>query len=336
MRLINVELQRFWSRKLMWVTAIGLLAVLAISFIGSYSSSKPPSQAEMEQQEQQFQDEVRYWEEQGEEDRALCLEDEERERIAQDDPEVDFGCEYMTAPDREDWFGSDGYNWRSTFESDSEFALQFLALPILAAAVLMGTSFISAEIGTGALGNWLTFEPRRTRVFFSKAAALALGVLPITVLTLLLWFGGTLGAFAINDAIGAITGPLWSTLLWSALRTAVLAIVAAIGGYALATLTKSTAATLGVLFAYIVVAEGALHAFRPMWQPWLVSVNIRAFIDGGVMYGYEKCVPQGGSELRCDWVDKELAFGNSTVFLAVLISVLVVAAWFVFRRRDVN
>lgn len=68
---------------------------------------------------------------------------------------------------------------------------------------------------------------------------------------------------------------------------------------------------------------------------WLATVNIRAFIENGVMYGYEKCVQRATGE-SCDWVERELAFGNSAIFLLVLIAVLVLSAWLVFRRRDVN
>lgn len=334
MRLINVELKRFWSRKLVWITTIGLLVIFAFTMLQSFSSSRPASPAELAQQEESFQQELQYWEENGEEDKAACFEDEERDRVDQDEPGLDYGCEQMGPPDRDEWFGMGEFGWRSTFESESVFSLQFFALPILAGAVLIGASFISAEIGTGALGNWLTFEPRRTRVFFSKAAGLSLGVLPITVMLLLLWFGGSLAVYTINDAMGASSDGLWETLIWTAVRTALFSVVAAIGGFALATLTKSAAATLGVLFGYMVVLETALQTFKPALQPWLISVNVRAFLEDGTLYSYEKCT--NVETMQCDWIEKQLDFSSSVIFLAVLISVLVVAAWLVFRRRDVN
>lgn len=335
MRLISVELKRFRSRRLVWITAVGLLVILGFTLLQSFVSSVPPSGAELAEMEQAYQDDVQYWEENGEKDKAACLESQELDRIDEDDPTLDYGCDQMGPPDRDEFFGTGQYGWRTNFESDAAFSLTFFALPALAAAVLIGASFMSAEIGTGALGNWLTFEPRRTRVFFSKAAGLSLGVLPITVVLLLLWFGGSLAVYAINGAVGTPSADLWESLIWTGVRIALFSVAAALGGFALATLTKSAAATLGVLFGYMVVLETALQSFKPGWQPWLISVNIRAFLDGGTEYAYEDCA-QVTSDMQCEWVEKQLEFSSSLIYFAVLLSVAVVAAWLVFRRRDVN
>lgn len=45
------------------------------------------------------------------------------------------------------------------------------------AAFLIGASFVGAEFSSGAIGNWLTFEPRRLRVYGSKLLAAATGLL---------------------------------------------------------------------------------------------------------------------------------------------------------------
>ena len=45
-------------------------------------------------------------------------------------------------------------------------------------AFLLGPSFVGAEFSSGSIGNWLTFEPRRLRVYGSKLIAAGAGMLP--------------------------------------------------------------------------------------------------------------------------------------------------------------
>ena len=42
------------------------------------------------------------------------------------------------------------------------------------APLLLAGSFVSAEFSTGSIGNWLTFAPRRVRVYLSKVLAAGL------------------------------------------------------------------------------------------------------------------------------------------------------------------
>src|ERR671916_825277 len=63
-------------------------------------------------------------------------------------------------------------------------AIATSAVFLLAIVFALGVSFVTAEVTSGALGLWLTFEPRRQRVYWSKAVAAALGTLPFTVVGL--------------------------------------------------------------------------------------------------------------------------------------------------------
>lgn len=329
MRLLNVELKRFWSRRLVWITGLALVGIMGFTVVGAYFSSIPPSTEELAEQEMYYQEELADWEVFGEEMVAECLEDQEAERLQTDDPTLDYGCEEMGPPVRE------SFGWQPTFVDDAQFLIGTMALTIVAGGVLIGASLIAAEINTGALDNWLTFEPRRTRVFFSKLLGVAVGIIPVGLATVLALVGGTLGAYALNDAIGTTSAGFWGTLIWGAVRIVLMTMVGAVAGITLGTLMKHTAAALGAVIGYVLVFEALIGGLLPKWQPWLISTNIQGFLDRGTTYSFEVCkpIPTG---VDCEWITKDLSFMHSTVFLAVLLAVFVIAAWQVFRHRDVN
>lgn len=330
MRLVNVELKRFWSRQLVWYAASALIAIVVLTVVGSYFSSKPMSEADLAQQEQWFQESVKDWEEYGEQQVAECYEYQEADRLEQGDDSIDHGCEYMTAPTRGDYF-----SWQPGFASDAQDTVQGLALAFLGIGLLIGASLIAAEIHTGALGNWLTFEPRRTRVFFSKIGSAALGIVPIAVVALVVLIGGMWGAYALNDALG--TGSGWvEPLVWSTLRVIGLTVIGVILGLALGTVLRHTAAAFGAVIAYSIIVEAILSNFIPTWQPWLVGTNLQGWIAKGTTYYLEICTPVAEGGTQCEYLDKDLSFTHASIYLTVVTLVCVLVAWLVFRRRDVN
>lgn len=330
MRLVNVELKRFWSRQLVWYAAAVLIAIVVLTAVGAHFSSKPISEAELAQQEQWFQESVQDWEEYGEEQIAQCYADQAAARVEAGDDSIDYGCETITAPTREDFFG-----WQATFASDAQDTVQGLAIAFLGIGLLIGASLIAAEIHTGALGNWLTFEPRRTRVFFSKIGSAALGIIPIAVVALVVLLGGLWGAYALNDALG--TGSGWiEPLAWSTLRVIGLTVIGVILGLALGTVMRHTAAALGAVIAYSIVVEAILGNFVPTWQPWLIGTNLQGWIAKGTTYYLEICKPVAEGGTQCEYLDKHLSFTHASIYLTALTLVCVLVAWLVFRRRDVN
>ena len=61
-----------------------------------------------------------------------------------------------------------------------------------------------------------------------------------------------------------------------------LTVLAGLLAFGLTNLVRNTGAALGIGFVYLVIAESAVRALRPRWQPWLLSDNAVALVqDGG-------------------------------------------------------
>jgi hypothetical protein len=111
----------------------------------------------------------------------------------------------------------------------------------------------------------------------------------------------------------------WSALALAMLRTGLLTALAAVVGVALATIGRNTAFALGVVFAWLAVAEGLIRGLRPSWAQYLWAENIGTAMPWRQMENVEFTrgpVP-------------------ALVSLVAYTAVLVLLATVLFRRRDV-
>lgn len=327
-RLTAVELRRLASRRLVVAAAVAAVLITGLVLLGTWTASRPMNAAQLEQAERAYAQAQADWAENGEEMVAECEEAEQRETEATG-TDVDFGCESME-PQRE-WF----FFTAPPFEENLPALLGAVTALVVVVAFAIGTTFVAAEISTGALSNWLTFEPRRTRVYASKLTAAAVGVLPLAVVVLALL---VLGAWWIHDHHGLADGMTradWLEAGGSILRLVVLGAFAAVVGAALGFLLRHTAAVLGLAVGYAVVAEGILAAIRPAVRPWLPQLNMTAWVQGGASYFTEECAV-GATGTSCQMVEQTLSLGQSAAYLGVLVVVLVAVGALVFRHRDVG
>jgi ABC-type transport system involved in multi-copper enzyme maturation permease subunit len=181
---------------------------------------------------------------------------------------------------------------------------------------LLGASFIGAEWHAGTMTTFLTWEPRRARVFFAKLIACAAVAFIATILLELL-----VGAALLPAAVwrGTTAGVDAADLAWLLLRAGVAAVFGTSLGYALGAIGRNTAASLGVGFVYIVVLENLVHGLRPQWQGWLLSDNLATFLTAAG----DPVIP-GRSPAA--------AAGVVTIYGAAAL----VVALTLFRRRDVT
>ncbi len=326
MRLLRVELRRLFSRRLVVLTMLGALGASLLVLWAAWDSSQPMSGEDLAVAEEMYQQELAYWEEHGEEDRAQCLEDEaaEAERLGED---VDWGCEGMTAPER-DWYVYTASPLHETLPSSLSAASTFLVF----AVGLVGATFTAAEISTGAMSTWLSFEPRRLRVYASKLAAAAIGVVPVAVLAVAVV---TAGSWLIADHFHLTSGmgaAQWTDTGWMALRIVGLAVIGALVGAALGFLLRHTAGVLGFVVVGFIASQ-MLQGLVPRTAPWMPVTNVDGWVRHGTMYYTEECTTDAGGTM-CDLTEHTLAFGHSAVYLLVLTVVVVVLGAVVFRRRD--
>lgn len=328
MTLVRVEIRRILARRMAAaVAAAGVLALLLV-LVGVWRSVQPLTADQIAEGERAYQQELEWWEENGEQMIADCLEAErsEEELTGQD---MDFGCEQQTPPQRE-WFIPEPAPMHETVVP------QVAAFAVLLAFLtfLVGVTSTAAEISTGALGTWLTFVPRRMLVLATKLTAAAAVTVPLTAALV----GITVaGLWAINQAYGltgGMTPTLWGDLLWLSVRIVVLGGVAGLLGAALGVLLRHTAAALGVVVGYVLVVESMVAGLLPGLQPYLLRTNAAAWVSDGATYWVNTCtVTDMGT--TCESVEKTVSLLHGATVLGLVGVALVVVTAAVFRRRDV-
>ena len=92
---------------------------------------------------------------------------------------------------------------------------------------------------------------------------------------------------------------------------------------------------LGVAIGYLVLVEGIFGSLIQASRPWLLQLNITAWLQHGATYMVEKCVTDSQGTYSCTGVDTVLSFGHSAAYLCVLVAFIIALAALVFRRRDV-
>lgn len=320
--LIKAEATRWRSRRLLWVMALVTLVAFAGLATMVFFLSKAPSAAQAAESEAAYQQEFEAWEQNHEADEQACL--------ASSSPEEQEFCTWEK-PTREQF----------TYQLIVQEVVP--AMPIGGGAVLalvgfmISASYIGAEMSSGAIANWLTFNPSRWKVMVSKLVVALLG----TALFATIFMAIGLIAVAIINAINA-TGedPLkWAPLLQQSGRVVALAVIVAAIGFGVALIARHTAAALGALGAFFVarIVIGAFGGSPKMaaLQPWLPDNNALAFLlnDYRYLVQTETMTPQG---ISYDSVEQVLSFEHGLVYLLVCFAIAVIAAFLVFQRRDVN
>ncbi|GEK23499.1 ABC transporter permease [Cellulomonas xylanilytica] len=330
-RLLRVELDRFASRTLIRLGVAAILVICCFAVVSAWDAASPPSQAEQDQAKLYYEQALADWEANGEQYVEDCRAQEEADKAASDDPAlVDYGCDQMTAPELESWLGGE-----PSFEGDTTMLLTPISLLFVLAPVLLAGSFVSAEFSTGSIGNWLTFAPRRVRVYLSKVLAAGLATIPVAAVGVGIVLAGSWAAFQYYGTGDAAPPADVSSPVHVALRIVALAPVVAVIGAALGFLARHTAAVLGVVLAWLVLVEAILVNWVRELQPWTLALNVQAWVEGSAPYQLVECtVDESGQS--CQSVEHVISQTQGAVYVGVVALVVVAVALLVFRRRDVS
>lgn len=327
-RLTRVELRRLFARRLTLIGVAAVLAIAAALLAGTWQNAKPLSPADERQAQLQFEYAQRDWQQNGAENIRRCRED--WKTAPEPKGSVEEFCNF-TEPTR-DQFGKPPARFTEVMPELLSGASYLLAF----AGFVIGASFVGAEFSTGAIGNWLTFEPRRLRVYASKLLAATIGLAPVAVAVLAVLFAGTWLIVSQLGDTGGTTGKVWGDLAGTAGRTVALTAVAGAMGGVVALLLRHTAAAIGFAMAYLVLVEGVFGGILAEVQPWLVRLNFDAWISHGTTYYLNNCEAAPDGTYSCTTVEKTLSFEHGAWYLGILVVVLAVVGGLVFRRRDVT
>ena len=244
------------------------------------------------------------------------------------------GAEDLTAACQDvimGWYGNSRLDLVEEREEGGALAAILLSTMAL---LLAGITFAGHDWNTGSLGNQLLFEPRRERVWLAKA--LAVGLLAGTVsLTMLVayWTGVWATASARDLAIPdhAVAAGYKQAVLGTGFATG-----AAVFGFALTMLLRSTVAALGVLFAVgffcVVLVAGVLglDGSTEQYMPW---GNFYAYAVGGYDYYSDYVCLDNGTHCGENGL---ITRSQSLVYFSVIWVVVAVPSLLSFRARDVS
>lgn len=187
--------------------------------------------------------------------------------------------------------------------------------------LMIGSSSVGADWQQGTMATLLTWEPRRMRVFITRAAVVTCFVFVLVVVLL--------AALSLMFAAGAVlrggtdgTGGAWlRDVVGTTVRIGIASAVAAALALAIGMVGRNTAAALGVVFGYLAIAESLLRALIPGISNELLSTNVVVFIDGRA----------GTSE-----TGSIVTVASAAITMAIYAGVLLVVALALFRTRDVT
>jgi len=329
MRLLAVETRRYLSR---WAIRGGLALIGVFTLLvcaGFFFSATPVTAADMDNAEAELAVALESWEEHGEEWVADCLEHEAEAREEFDDPDIYHGCDEME-PRLEHFLP-----WQTTqeeLESDMFGSGILLALPVVFA---LAVTFMAAEFSSGTMSTWLTFEPRRQRVYFSKLiSGSVLSMVVIALVSTILWAAarGIIRYWDLNASPG--DNFAWIEIgnsFEAALRFSLVGLFVGIVGIALATVVRHTAGGIGIAAGYLIAESTASGIHGPLAR-FSILKHLEGVMMGGTDYFVEECKPDGG----CQYNAVPIEFSTSvTVLIVVAVVFIALGAW-QMQRRDVT
>ena len=322
MRLLAVELDRFYSRRAIVLMLLGGVLLTAVLVGTALWDTRPVTDAERAEAESQVATAAA--------DPRLQREQEQCEQRPQDffGPDASAADCAGLAPRLQDFYP------RNTLELDRVVDNRGLVQVVVVTAllVLCGATFAGGDWQTGSLANQLLFRPRRSQVWLAKAGAVLLAsTVAATVLVGGFWLALLVAARARGIEVpAAVQTDIW----WTSARGVALAAGGALGGYALTMLLGGTVATLAVLFGYAVGGEALLLTLPfDRVSRFSLAQNVLAWVSDGkrVFDNDVTCLP-GLAGCEKSYV---LGLGHGAAYLGVLLVVTTVLSWAWFRRRDI-
>lgn len=330
-RLLRAELARARARPLV----LGMLLLVLLGGTGlvlsAWWSTRPPSPAQVEVAQTELVEAEAFWQDQGAEVVARCLEWQEEAR-AEEGPDVDHGCDDM-APTLGQFLPYRPGLAEVLADKLSTFgAVASLAMAMTAAGL------VTSEFRSGAIATWLTFAPRRGQVYLAKLAAASVVGLVVALVPAALTLAGVVAVCTLNG-VGWGADAAWTTgLLTSAWRWLAIGLAAGATAHGLAFALRHAAAVTGVVVWWVATVETALPLVLPA-AGWLrVSTNVVAVVEGLAHYEVPVCVADAAAATgrTCELVTHTVGAGQGALVTSALVALVVLGGWASFRFRDVT
>jgi ABC-2 type transport system permease protein len=339
MNLFRTELRRLAKRRFVrYMALLGLLVLVAVAggtFLTNQKIGPAQIAAAERAAERDYQQQVGFLEQHRRECERVQASGSAEEK-AQFPPD----CSVIQPPPREviqtQWFMPPTFEFREEFE---QMITAFAAVLALVAFVA-GASFVGAEWNTGGMMNLLLWRPQRLQVLGTKLAALLTGLVGLFLVcgaafTAAFWAVGTY-----RGNTGGMTPGVWQSVALTGLRGLVLVLAAGAVGFGVASLGRHTALALGGALGVVVVGQFGLGILLAIAQvkfveAWLLPTYLLAWMEKKItLENYEACETVFTGECRPATMD--IVWQDTAVLLAVGVALVVAAAFWVMRRRDVT
>lgn len=286
-RLLKVELARALARRAIRILPVLLLGAIGLNAYVVHENVRWWLLTDADVQ-QNYAQQLSDWQAWGEEEYERCLAYQEAEGIEPGSPED--GC-YSWAPVLED-VQAQAF---SIADQLPEFIFVFAILGLFV-MLIGGATLTAVEFSERTLGTWLTFEPRRGRVFASKVAAPVVLAFPAMVIYLALVVGSAILVVRLHGGNVVGSGQEWIDLGLTVLRGGFLGAGVAAVGAAGGLLVRRTAGVLGAAMIYLILVELILTALMPSIQRWSLGKNFQAWIEAGTQWSTWNCSMSGCTE----------------------------------------
>ena len=336
--LYRTELRRLGKRRFVrYLTLAGLLVLAAVA-IGTFFTNQKVGPTQVAAAERAAEREYQHNVQMNQQFQQEC----ERAKAAGTAQEGQFppDCAMLEPPPRE-VFQAD-WHMPATFEFRDEFGGTITAFAAVLALVafVAGASFIGAEWSTGGMMNLLLWRPQRLKVLLTKLAALVSGLLGVTVVAAAAWTAAFWAIGSYRGSTAKMTVGAWQSFGLTGLRGLTLVLVAGVVGFGLASLGRHTALALGGVLGVMVVGQFGLGivlglAKVTFLEAWLLPTYLLAWMNKKVtLENYDAC--QASFRGGCEPATREITWQNSSVLLAVGVVLVLGAAMWAVRRRDIT
>jgi ABC-2 type transport system permease protein len=323
--LVRAELLRIRSRRLTWVALGAVLVVILLTQLAVYSSVRPLTAGELAESRSAF--------EQAQQDYAQNKAEYDRqEQQCRDEGGTEEECDYFE-PRQEDYVARSV----STFSQAADLAVTVTVFLAALSLLFLSASLVGADFSSGAMANWLSFLPERTKVYVSKLVAAVLAGAVLTGVLSALALGLTTVVTRIAGAEVEQSGAAWAMVG----RGVLVGVVAVLLGFGIAMLTRHTIAAVGAVLAYLFLSfvYNILIFLVPAVQGLqgvLPENQALALLNRGHTYVtyVNEATSSGQFEQRP--VEHTITMVESGLYWLVLLGALVAVTLVVFRRRDVN
>lgn len=324
-RMLRVELTRLLCRRAVLVILALAVALPVVIGVATALNTRPPDAERVAEAERALEEELQSpW---FQRQLARC-EENPRRWGATPGPAAEQSCAESMGVSIDNYLWWERLDLASEREEGSGLAVVILLAILM---LLAGTTFAGHDWASGSVSNQLLFEPRRPLVWGSKAVIVTAtaGAFAFTVVSLY-WLGLAQVARSRDIPIG---DGLLLDCLQSGWRGAAVAAGAALAGYALTMLFRSTVAALGVLLAAS-VAGGIVLAVIGIDSVWNPGLNVAAIILDGATYWADAPCPGDPAAGTCS-MERTLPIGRALWFLGSGLVLFAAASLASFHRRDV-